>query len=170
MYQRGLLDSRQKHFVTAKDFDKYVNHNLKIKLPWIDECGSKARKKALVNAENAFKKFFERSIKGGYPQQNMKGCALQACRRSLSENLRSGSSPSAADQAAEEKRRKVADNDRRAHGGGEQIRPREPEAEAHDRERRGEAHDRAEALEHPHRGQRREDDEARVQPSRESTD
>ena len=59
MYQRGLLDSRQKHFVTAKDFDKYVNHNLKIKLPWIDKCGSKARKKALVNAENAFKKFFD---------------------------------------------------------------------------------------------------------------
>ena len=59
MYQRGLLDSRQKHFVTAKDFDKYVNHNLKIKLPWIAECGSKARKKALVNAENAFKKFFD---------------------------------------------------------------------------------------------------------------
>ena len=59
MYQRGLLDSRQKHFVTAKDFDKYVNHNLKMKLPWIDECGSKARKKALVNAENAFRRFFD---------------------------------------------------------------------------------------------------------------
>lgn len=59
MYQRGLLDSRQKHFATAKDFDKYVNHNLKIKLPWIDKCGSKARKKALVNAENAFKRFFD---------------------------------------------------------------------------------------------------------------
>ena len=59
MYQRGLLDSRQKHFVTARDFDKYVNHNLKIKLPWIDKCGSKARKKALVNAENAFKRFFD---------------------------------------------------------------------------------------------------------------
>ena len=59
MYQRGLLDSRQKHFVTAKEFDKYVNHNLKIKLPWINECGSKARKKALVNAENAFKRFFD---------------------------------------------------------------------------------------------------------------
>ena len=63
---------------------------------------------------------------GYYHQHNMKGCALQVCRRSLSENLRSGSSPSAADQAAEEKRRKVADNDRRTHGGGEQIRPREP--------------------------------------------
>lgn len=59
MYQRGLLDSHQKHFVGAKDFDKYVNHNLKIQLPWIDECGSKARKKALVNAETAFRKFFD---------------------------------------------------------------------------------------------------------------
>ena len=27
-------------------------------MPWINECGSKARKKALVNAETAFKKFF----------------------------------------------------------------------------------------------------------------
>ena len=58
MYQRGLLDSYQKHFVSANDFDKYVNHKLKIELPWINECGSKARKKALVNAETAFKKFF----------------------------------------------------------------------------------------------------------------
>ena len=58
MYQQGLLDSHQKYFVSANDFDKYVNHKLKIELPWINECGSKARKKALVNAETAFKKFF----------------------------------------------------------------------------------------------------------------
>ena len=58
MYQRGLLDTRQKHFVTANEFDKHVNHKLKKELPWIDQCGSKARKKALVNAEQAFKRFF----------------------------------------------------------------------------------------------------------------
>ena len=58
MYQHSLLDSHQKYFVSANDFDKYVNHKLKIELPWINECGSKARKKALVNAETAFKKFF----------------------------------------------------------------------------------------------------------------
>lgn len=58
MYQRGLLDEKQKHFITANDFDKYVNHKLKKELPWIDQCGSKARKKALVNAEQAFKRFF----------------------------------------------------------------------------------------------------------------
>lgn len=41
MYQRGILDEKQKHFVTANDFDKYVNHKLKKELPWIDQCGSK---------------------------------------------------------------------------------------------------------------------------------
>ena len=66
MYQRGLLDNHQKHFVSANDFDKYINHNLKLKLPWIDECGSKARKKAQVNAEVAFKKFFKGEA--GFPR------------------------------------------------------------------------------------------------------
>ena len=59
MYQRGQLDEKQKHFVTANDFDKYVNHKLKKELPWIDQCGSKARKRALVNAEQAFRRFFD---------------------------------------------------------------------------------------------------------------
>ena len=58
MYTRGLLDSKQKHFMTAFDFDKYVNHKLKIEMPWIGECGAKARKKVLVNAEQAFRRFF----------------------------------------------------------------------------------------------------------------
>ena len=56
MYQRGCLDERQKHFLTAMDFDKFVNHHLKNtdELAWINECGSKARKKAITNAETAF--------------------------------------------------------------------------------------------------------------------
>ena len=65
MYQRGQLDKKQKHFVTANVFDKYVNHELKKELPWIDKCGSKARKKALVNAEQAFRRFF--SGMSGFP-------------------------------------------------------------------------------------------------------
>ena len=40
-------------FVTAFTFDKYVNHVVKKELPWIDECGAKARKQALCNAERA---------------------------------------------------------------------------------------------------------------------
>lgn len=59
LYRRGILDEKQCHFVTANDFDKYVNHVLKKKFPWIDQCGSKARKKVLVNAEQAFRHFFK---------------------------------------------------------------------------------------------------------------
>ena len=60
MYQRGLLDKNQPYFVTANDFDKYVNNRLKTqeKYSWINKCGSKARKKILLNAECAFKNFF----------------------------------------------------------------------------------------------------------------
>ena len=60
MYQRGFLDSRQSYFMTANDFDKYVNNKLKTKseYAWINKCGSKARKKILMNAEAAFKNFF----------------------------------------------------------------------------------------------------------------
>ena len=70
MHMRGLLDSRQKHFVTAFDFDKYVNHKLKIEMPWIGECGAKARKKALVNAEQAFRRFFDG--RSGFPHLKKK--------------------------------------------------------------------------------------------------
>ena len=68
MYQRGLLDERQKRFVSAIDFDKFVNHKLKTRkeLAWIDGCGSKARKKAVTNAEKAFKKFFDGE--SGFPK------------------------------------------------------------------------------------------------------
>ncbi|MBQ6296994.1 MAG: transposase [Selenomonadaceae bacterium] len=46
-------------FVTAFTFDKYVNHVVKKELTWIDECGAKARKQALMNAERAFKNYME---------------------------------------------------------------------------------------------------------------
>ena len=46
-------------FVTAFTFDKYVNHVVKKELPWIDECGAKARKQAMCNAERAFKNYMQ---------------------------------------------------------------------------------------------------------------
>lgn len=64
------------------------------------------------------------------------------------------------DRTADEEGDQVADDDRRADGRGEKIRPCEPQAEAHDRERRGEAHDGAEALEKAHGREGGEDDEA----------
>ena len=66
MYSRGQLDSSQQRFLTAYDYDKYVNRVLKEKQPWIGECGSKARKKALMNAEAAFRRFFRGQ--GGFPR------------------------------------------------------------------------------------------------------
>lgn len=61
LYQRGCLDEHQKHFISGYDFDKYVNNVLKKKegFEWISLCGSKARKRAIMNAETAFKNFFK---------------------------------------------------------------------------------------------------------------
>ena len=58
LYQRGIRNEHQNHFVSAYDFDKYVNHKLKKKFPWLNQCGAKARKKILMNAESAFNRFF----------------------------------------------------------------------------------------------------------------
>lgn len=68
LYQRGYLDENQKHFMSAMDFDKFVNHKLKNReeRAWINECGSKARKKSITNAETAFKKFFKGEA--GFPR------------------------------------------------------------------------------------------------------
>ena len=44
-------------FVTTFNFDKYVNHVVNKELAWIDDCGAKARKQALMNAERAFKNY-----------------------------------------------------------------------------------------------------------------
>ena len=72
MYQRGLLDDRQAYFVSANDFDKYINNKIKTKpnFTWINNCGSKARKKTLINAEIAMKGFL--SGKTAFPKYKYK--------------------------------------------------------------------------------------------------
>jgi len=59
-YKDGLIDKKQS-FMNANDFDKYINHEVKTldEYIWINSCGSKARKKAICNAETAYKKFFK---------------------------------------------------------------------------------------------------------------
>jgi len=52
-YQQGLP------FLSAYDFDKWVNHEYAEDYPWIKAVSSKARKKALVNAETAYRRFFK---------------------------------------------------------------------------------------------------------------
>lgn len=60
LYKEGKLDKKQS-FMSANDFDKYINNEIKTKeqFKWINKCGSKARKKSIVNAEVAFKRFFK---------------------------------------------------------------------------------------------------------------
>ena len=47
--------------MSANNFDKYINNEVKIldDFKWINNCGSKARKKSICNAETAYKRFFK---------------------------------------------------------------------------------------------------------------
>ena len=67
-YIRENINAYQnnKPFITANAFDKYVNNILSKSLPWIKDCGSKARKQAVRRAETAFKNFFSKGK--GFPR------------------------------------------------------------------------------------------------------
>lgn len=60
-----------KSFITGYNFDKYVNHTLIPNNLWIKDAYSKARKKAIMNAEMAFKNFFKGKTK--FPRFKKKG-------------------------------------------------------------------------------------------------
>lgn len=66
-YKDGLIDKKQA-LMSANDFDKYINNKVKIQneFKWIDNCGSKARKKSICNCETAYKRFL--SGKSGFPK------------------------------------------------------------------------------------------------------
>ena len=59
-YTDEIIDKKQA-FMSANDFDKYINHEVKTleKYIWINSCGSKSRKKSICNAETSFKRFFK---------------------------------------------------------------------------------------------------------------
>ena len=59
-YKQGLI-TKEKAFMSANDFDKYTNNEVKVldDFKWINNCGSKARKKSICNAETAYKRFFK---------------------------------------------------------------------------------------------------------------
>ena len=59
-YKQGLI-TKEKAFMSANDFDKYTNNEVKVldDFKWINNCGSKARKKSMCNAETAYKRFFK---------------------------------------------------------------------------------------------------------------
>jgi len=71
-YKDGLIDKKQA-FMSANDFDKYINNEIKIleEYNWINNCGSKARKKAICNAETSYKRFFKGESKfPGFKKKN----------------------------------------------------------------------------------------------------
>ena len=59
LYKQDLIP-KEKAFMSANDFDKYINNEIKIleEYKWINNCGAKARKKAIQNAETAYRRFF----------------------------------------------------------------------------------------------------------------
>ena len=63
-YKDGILDKKHA-FMSANEFDKYINNEVKVleEYTWINNCGSKARKKAIQNAEIAYKRFFKGQAK-----------------------------------------------------------------------------------------------------------
>ena len=59
LYKQDLIP-KEKAFMSANDFDKYINNEVKVleEYKWINNCGAKARKKAIQNAETAYRRFF----------------------------------------------------------------------------------------------------------------
>ena len=59
-FKNNEIDKKES-FMSANDFDKYINNEVKVQeeYNWINSCGSKARKKAIQNAETSYKRFFK---------------------------------------------------------------------------------------------------------------
>lgn len=57
-YNQKLYE-KERTFCSGMNFDKHVNNKLAIENPWIKEVSSKARKKAIMNADTAFRRFFK---------------------------------------------------------------------------------------------------------------
>lgn len=66
-FKEGKIDKKSS-FISANNFDKYINNEVKVldDFSWINTCDSKARKKAIRDAETSFKRFFKGF--GGFPR------------------------------------------------------------------------------------------------------
>ena len=66
LYEQYKLGNSDIKFMGGYDFDKYINNKLAKSQTWIKDCGSKARKDAIMNCDKAFKNFFKG--KSGFPK------------------------------------------------------------------------------------------------------
>ena len=83
MYQRGLLSEKQMRFMTADDFEHYIDGRIATekKFFWLKQCDRYTQKIILTNAENAFKKFF--LGEAGFPRlKNSDRNAVKLCLKS----------------------------------------------------------------------------------------
>lgn len=64
--QKGEFPKGEKVFVSGNNFDKYVNNVLANEKPWIKNVGAKARKRVILSAEGAYKRFMRGE--GGFPR------------------------------------------------------------------------------------------------------
>jgi len=73
LYELSQLGVSDIKFMSGMSFDKYVNNTLSKQpnMSWIKECGSKSRKKAIMNAELAYKNFFK--LGKGFPKWKKRG-------------------------------------------------------------------------------------------------
>lgn len=71
IYENIKAYKNNKPFITGYDFDKYANSTLTSNHLWIKDAYAKARKKAIMNAETAFKNFFKNKSK--FPKFKKKG-------------------------------------------------------------------------------------------------
>ena len=64
LYKQNKINKKDS-FMSANKFDKYINNEIKVLVEynWINNCGSKARKKAICNAETSYKRFFKKQAK-----------------------------------------------------------------------------------------------------------
>lgn len=71
-FKDGKIEKKNA-FMSANDFDKFINNEVKTldEYKWINDCGSKARKKAICNGEFAYKKFFNGALQ--FPRFKKKG-------------------------------------------------------------------------------------------------
>lgn len=65
LYNLFIATNKERHangekFMSANEFDKWANNVHSVDNPWIKEVSSKGRKKAIVSAETAYKRFFKK--------------------------------------------------------------------------------------------------------------
>ena len=89
-YNKEIYE-KEKKFVTGFEFSKYINNIFIKENPdkvWIKDVSSKSNKRAIMDGEKAFKRFFKKLSK--FPKFKKKNCNNQSCYFPKNANIKSG--------------------------------------------------------------------------------